>query len=270
MHLLQGQNYSSKKKCNVHNGCASDKIHLPRGGAKHNMPMDAVIFLYPCIFKGILLFRGYFLQSTAKEDGLGHTYIWAKSGLPGATFLLLFLHARQSSTGNRSLHRQSLGPWASFQGTEETSSMQTVSTGAGGPLFPGAWSVCVVHSNWKPSHAAQQVGTAVLQSSWERAHTRNYFQHIFTHLYETQLTPWSSSQYALPLEANPREPQGEGPAPRVFPALCWPQTRRAAPRNPPCHQCSPPKAAVLFFLWSSLKLFETHFLNESPKEIWSR
>lgn len=60
--------------------------------------------------------------------------------------------------------------------------MQTISTGAGGPLFPGARSVCMVHSNWKPSHAAQQVGTAVLQSSWEHAHTHTTTFNIFSHI----------------------------------------------------------------------------------------
>lgn len=236
-----------------------------KGRSKAQHANGCCDIVYPCIFRGMLLFRGYFLQSTAKENGLRHAYIWSKSGLPSATFLLLFTHARQSSAGNNSVHRQRLGPRAVLWGTEEISSTQIGCTGAGGPLFPGAWCVCRVHSNWKPSHEGQQVGTPVLLGVC----THSYFQHIFTHLYETQLTsdlpdniqPWAPSLW----KQTQGEPQEEGPAIRVFPALCWPQTCRAAPRNSPCHQRSPPKVMVLFFSWTSLKLFETHFLRENPK-----
>lgn len=70
MHPLQGQNYSSKKKCNVHKGCASDKIHLPRGGAKHNMPMDAVIFYTLAFSRGFYCSGVIFCSLLPKKMGL--------------------------------------------------------------------------------------------------------------------------------------------------------------------------------------------------------
>lgn len=61
-------------KYDVQGGCASRILHVPMGGVKHNVLMDAVtIFLcFSRIF--FLLFRGHFLQPAARESGLGHTY----------------------------------------------------------------------------------------------------------------------------------------------------------------------------------------------------
>lgn len=147
-HPLQGQNYSSKKKCKVHNCCASDKIHAPRGGAKHNMPMDAVTFYVLAFSRGFYCLGVIFYSLLlSKKTGLD-THISEQSlAYLRATFLLWFTHARQSSAGNRSVHIQSLGPWALLLETEDTPQHKLSALGQG-DLFSqvpalSAWSTAI-------------------------------------------------------------------------------------------------------------------------------
>lgn len=53
--------------------------------------------------------------------------------------------------------------------------------GSGTPLSRCS-AVCKAHSNWKPSHATQQGGTTVLQSSCKCAHTHTTIFSIFSHI----------------------------------------------------------------------------------------
>lgn len=93
MHPLQGQNYSSKKKCNGHNCCANDKIHPPRGGAKHNMPMGAVTFYVLAFSRGFyclgVIFYSLLLPKKAGLDTHISERSLAYSGQLFCSYLLM-------------------------------------------------------------------------------------------------------------------------------------------------------------------------------------